>query len=186
MKSKKLGLAMQWIIAIVILIICFRISIFSGGKLSALKVHEASEKSYHYGPSEVVNTIDLNRCRIYLCRYKNWFSADTVKKGIVFWYQGNEGGGTEIDYNKQVTYSKSAEGDTEGNRLMKIYGYVNDEEITTICLECEEGLITEVYNLDKSRLFIFCWQDNKEFDYKYLVGADENGQILYKETMRMF
>ena len=185
-KSKKIKLAMQWIIVIVILIICFKVTVFPNGRLSAQRVHEDSERSYYYGPSEIINTTDLGSSRIYLCRYKNWFSSDTVKKGIVLWYPGKEDGGTEIDYRRQITYTKSAEGDESGNRLMKIYGYVNDDEVTTICLKNKECFVTEVYELDESRLFIFCWQDSKDIDYKYLIAADKDGKVIYKDTIRAF
>lgn len=186
MKISKLKSAIFWSIAIILLLISCKIEIFIDGNLSALKAHEKSERTYHYGPSEVIETRDLAKCRIYLCRYKDWFSADTVKKGLILWYPGNVDGGTKIDYGKQVTYTANAEGDTDGGRIIKVYGYVNDEKITTICIGNEKEFCTKAYDLNESRLFIFCWQDDKKIEDNYLIGADENGKILYKKFIRRF
>jgi len=103
--NEKYCATMEWIIAIVLVVLCFKYSILSYGNLLPLKAHQQSERTYHYGPSNIIKTINLKGGKIYLCRYKDWFSADTVKKGIIKWYPGDNVAGSKIDYSKQVSYS---------------------------------------------------------------------------------
>lgn len=173
----------EWIIATVLIVICFKYSILSYGSFLPIKAHELSERTYHYGPSKIIKTIDLNGGKIYLCRYKEWFSANTVKKGVIKWYPGDQVAGTPIDYSKQVSYSwgnSHIKGDTS---IMKIYGYVNDSNITTMLIE-DNTTNTSRYDLDESRMFIFYWNKDKEkHEIKYLRGLNKEGKIIYEEKI---
>lgn len=73
----------EWTMAIVLLMLTFKASSLSYGSFSPIKAHYQSERTFHYGPSEIIKTINLKGTKIYLCRYKDWISANTVKKGII-------------------------------------------------------------------------------------------------------
>ncbi len=118
----------------------------------------------------------------YICA-DTWFSADTVKKGIIKWYSGDVGG-TPIDYSKQVSYSWSSSSIKKNLMIMKIYGYVSNPKITMILFEDENKTDTPRYVLDESRMFIFYWkEDNQDNKIKYLKGLDKDGKVIYEEKV---
>lgn len=182
--NRKYSEIIEWGIAIVLIVICWNYSLFSYGSFSPVKAHEQSERTYHYGPSKIIKTIDLDGGKIYLCRYKDWFSADTVKRNIIKWYPGDQVGGTPIDYSKQVSYNWSGSSIKKDMMIMKIYGYVSDPKITMMLLEDENKANTLKYILDESRMFIFYWNaDNYKNKVKYLKGLDGDGKVVYEEKI---
>ncbi|WP_186430373.1 hypothetical protein [Clostridium sp. BSD9I1] len=185
--NEKHSAIIEWVIAIVLVVICLNYSIFSYGNFSPVKAHEQSERTYHYGPSKIIKTIDLDGEKIYLCRYKDWFSANTVKRGIIKWYPGNQVAGTPIDHSKQVSYSLSGSGIKDNTMIAKVYGYVSDPKITTILLEDESKTNTLRYALDESKMFIFHWnEDMQSSKVKYLKGLDRDGKVIYEEKITAF
>ncbi|WP_097027182.1 hypothetical protein [Clostridium peptidivorans] len=185
--NKKHSAIIEWIIAIVLVVICWNYSIFSYGSFSPIKAHEQSERTYHYGPSKIIKTIDLDGGKIYLCRYKDWFSANTVRRGIINWHPGDQVSGTPIDYSKQVSYSWSGARIKGDIMIIKTYGYVSDPKITTILFEDEGKTNTSRYALDESKMFIFYWnEDMQKSKEKYLKGLDRDGKVIYEEKLPGF
>lgn len=185
--NKKHSAIMEWIIAIVLLVICWKCSILSYGNFSPVKAHEQSERTYYYGPSKIIKTIDLDGGKIYLCRYKDWFSANTVRRGVIKWYPGDQVAGTLIDYSKQISYSLSGSGIKGDVMIIDIYGYVNDPKITTILLEDKSKGNASKYALDESKMFIFYWnEDMQSSKVKYLKGLDRDGKVIYEEKVTDF
>lgn len=181
--NEKLGAIIEWILAIMLIIAVWKFSILSYGSFSPLKAHEQSERTYHYGPSKIVKTIDMDREKIYLCRYKDWISANTVRKELIKWYPGDNVGGTPIDYSKQVSFTWSGSTNKENLFTKKIYGYVNDTEITEILLVDENEKNISRYDLDESRMFIFyCAEDSQKISKIHLKGLNKYGKIIYEEN----
>lgn len=182
--NEKCRSIIEWIIAIVLIAVCLKYFVLSYGSFSPIKAHQLSEKTYYYGPSDIIKTVDLKGGKIYLCRYKNWFSADTVKKRMIRWYPGDQVAGSPIDYSKQVSYSWGNSHIKKDISIMKIYGYVNDPNITTIVAVEDRGTNTLRYDLDKSRMFIFYWNEDEQKDkIKYLKGLNKEGKIIYEEKV---
>ncbi|MBK1812328.1 hypothetical protein JHL18_17020 [Clostridium sp. YIM B02505] len=182
--KKHIDVIIEWSIAIVLLFICYKYSFLSSGSFSPLKAHEQSERTYHYGPSKIIKTIDLGKEKIYLGRYKEWFSGDTVKKELIKWYPGEGVGGTLIDSSKQVSYSWYGSSTKNNEMIMKVFGYVSDPNITTMQIDGEDKISSAKYQLDESRMFIFYWnEDNKLNRTKYLLGLDKDGKVIYKEEL---
>lgn len=180
--NEKYYSVIEWSIAVVLVVICFKYYILAYGSFSPLKAHQISERTFHYGPSKIVKTIDLSGGKIYLCKYKDWFSADTVKKGLVRWYPGDNVGGSPIDYSKQVSYSWGNSHIKKEISIMTIYGYVSDPNISVMVLERESGATTLRYNLDKSKMFIFNWNENEhKYKIKYLRGLNKKGKVIYEK-----
>lgn len=185
--NEKHSAIIEWVIGIVLVVICLNYSIFSYGNFSPVKAHEQSERTYHYGPSKIIKTIDLDGGKIYLCRYKDWFSANTVKRGIIKWYPGDQVAGTPIDYSKQVSYSWNGSSIKGNLMIIKLYGYVNDTKITTILLEDESKTNTLRYALDENKMFIFYWNSDMQISkVKYLKGLDMHGKVIYGEKVTAF
>lgn len=184
--NNKCSTIVEWSIAVVLVVICLNYSFFSYGSFSPIKAHEQSERTSHYGPSKIIKTIDLYGGKIYLCRYKDWFSANSVKKGIIKWYPADQGDGTAIDYSKQVSY-KGYGSRIKNLMIMKIYGYVSDPKITTMLFEDENKTNTQRYVLDETKMFIFYWnEDSQRNKIKYLKGLDSDGKVIYEEKLTGF
>jgi len=183
--NKKLIDTIEWGIAIVLLIVCIKSIFFSYGDFNQIKAHEAAERTLHYGPSEIVDTIDLDDIKIYLCRYKDWFSTSTVKKNFVKW---NIGYSTtkEIKTDEKVTWTYNGLTIRKHEFLMKLYGYVNDEDISTITLEIVGDTGSEVleYQLNENRMFVFCWKiQGEKYGFKYLKGINDAGKVVYEKAI---
>lgn len=184
MKINKRYLAIfEWSLAIILVILCVKYSFLSYGSFTPLGAHQASEKTLYYGPSKIVETVNLDGGKIYLCRYKNWISADTVRKGILKWYIGDGCGGFLIDFSKPIFYSWSSSRVRDDKSVMKCFGIVNDSRIDKVVLTVEENEKYKdlSYDLNKDRMFIFYWYQN---EHKYLgkgiKGLDKAGKVIYK------
>ena len=177
---------LEWVVAAALLFACAKIYLFSYGSFSPLKTHQQSERTFLYGPSKIIKEIDLDGGIIYLCRYKDWFSADTVRKGIIKWYPGDSVGGCPIDYSKKISYHWSNSHIKGDISIMKLFGIATDPSISTVTLDVEEkgNPTTLKYSLDASRMFIFYWsQKEHNYNFRYLRGLDSNGKILYEQKL---
>lgn len=183
--NKRFQVVVEWIIAVLLILLCIRISGFSYGSFSPLKAHEQSERTLHYGPSEIIKEIDIEKGKIYLCRYKEWFSASTVIKKNIKWYTGGGPGGRKIDKADKISYSWN------GSKIhdyffMRIYGYVSAEDIDKVLLDVEidDSTKTLEYKLDDDRMFIFYWnEDDYDYELKTLRGVDKAGKIIYNKDL---
>lgn len=183
--NKKVQAMFEWILALILIILCFNYSYLGYGSFTAIGAHNESEKTLHYGPSSVAKTIDLDGGKLFLCRYKDWFSVDTIKHGFIKWYPGDYDGGCPIDYTKKVTCSWGNSHIKDEKNVLIVFGYVNDNTITQIIVEyMENGLKTQKYNIDKSKLFIFYWYPhNTSYDSLRLKGIDKQGNIILEQKL---
>ncbi len=179
--NTKLMGRIEWIIVIVLLVVCINNEYFKYGKFSPIKAHEASERTFHYGPSEIVETIDTDDIKIYLCRYKKWVSMSTITKDYLKWkIRGNAI--KEIKADEKVSWSYSGSKIKGYGLLMRVFGYVSDEDISTITLEVEGATGNKVleYELNENRMFIFYWNDEEEkYELEKLKGINDHGEIGY-------
>lgn len=182
--SSRKAAVIEWSIAVILLLLTINYSMFAYGSFTPLVAHEQSERSGHYGPSTIVKTIVIPGGRIYLCRYKNWFSADLIKKGIVKWYAAGGSWGKEIDFTEQLTYNWDYVRYRDKEGVSKIYGYVNDPNITMLSAIAADGSDPLKYDLDERRMFIFYWVGvDGTYKYKTLRGFDRSGKIIYEKQL---
>lgn len=185
--DKRLQSIIEWTIAVALLVAAVYHHIYYGS-FSALKAHQKSEQSYHYGPSEILEVIDFPKGKIFLGNYDKWFSADTIKKGLIKWYPGSGVGGFPIKENEELSSTWSGSRISDDYYLYKVYGYVSNPDITKIALEVEwvkengtENKVLE-YKLKDHKGFIFYWNENEtKYKLKTLRGLDTNGNILYEK-----
>lgn len=186
MNKNRLKAILEWIIAAVLLFACYIAYPLSYGNFSPIKAHQLSERTFHYGPSQIIREIDLDGGIIYLCRYKDWFSADTVRKGFIKWYPGSGVGGAPIDYSKKISYywgNSQIKGDIS---IMKFYGIATDPSISTVTLDIDEKGIPETlkYTLNSNRMFIFYWSEKEHnYHFRYLRGLDSSGKVLSEQKL---
>jgi hypothetical protein len=192
-KEKKLA-TVEWIVIILLLFVAIKDSPYLNYyHLSPKAAHEQSERTFYYGPSEIAEEFDLGEVRLYLGKYKNWFSANSVLKHAgVFWQPGNQVGGTEIKQDQDITYSWSGSQINDKLMLMKFYGIVTNPKIVKIELDVIDtyfsgkgAIQTLSYPLEKHRMFLFYWNE-KEFSYQWdrLRGIDEDGKVVYEEILK--
>lgn len=188
--NRRLKSTIEWIIAVILLITAVYPYIFYGS-FSALKAHQKSEQSFHYGPSEILEVIDFPKGKIFLGKYDKWFSADTIKKGLIKWYPDGDVGGHLIKENEEVSSAWSGSKISDDYYLYKVYGYVSNPNITKVTLEVEwvkeDGTENKVfeYKLKDHKGFIFYWNEYEtKYELKALRGLDINGNILYEKDYR--
>ena len=72
---------------LIIIIIIYLLPINNTGLyLDPIKAHKDSERSSHYGPSEIVHIEDFPRGKYILGKYDRWFSCNTINKELgIFW-----------------------------------------------------------------------------------------------------
>ncbi len=167
------------LINIILVILLFFIFLKATGRyLTPLRAHRASEKSIHYGPSEVVHVEDFPGGKYMLSKYDKWISANTVNRSMgFFWRFGDQVTGIENDLKKPVNYSAKM---SDGNIVY--YGIVNDDRVSKleIELENEEVLVVEEFYDD---MFIhFTRSENDDFHYvKVIRGYDLEGKEIFQE-----
>jgi hypothetical protein len=192
-KQKKITI-IEWVVAILLLFVALKESPYLNYyHLSPTAAHEQSERTFYYGPSEIVEEFDLGNVRIYLGKYKDWFSANSVLKHAgIFWQPGSHVGGTEIKQNQDISYSWSGFQINDELMLMKFYGIVTNPKIVKVELDVvdsylsrETALKTLSYPLEKHRMFLFYWNE-QEYSYQWdsIRGIDENGEVVYEETLK--
>lgn len=148
----------------------------TGLYLTPLSAHKNSERSIHYGPSEVIHIEHFDRGKYLLCKYDKWVSCNTVKRELLFfWRFGNQVTGFENDKTKALDYTW---GMSSGN--YKLYGIINNDKIRKIQITLNNGEIfteTEFYE----NLFLFTWKadnDNQSCDFNNIKGYDSNNNII--------
>jgi hypothetical protein len=198
MKKEKKKAIIEWVISILLVLFVVKDSLYlTHYHLSPVAAHEQSERTYYYGPSEVVEEIDLDEVRIFLGKYKDWFSANMViqEKGF-FWRAGSGVGGMEIKEDQDISHSWSGSRINEDWMLMRFYGIVTNPEIEQIELDVVEGyrsaegnvpaeeIVTLIYPLQNHRMFLFHWNEiEHEYQMITLRGIDVKGEIVYQEKL---
>lgn len=183
--SEKSKAIIEWIIAVILVMICVYYYVLSYSSFTPLQAFKNSERTMNYGPSEIIKELDKDKVKIYLAKYKNWFSAQAFEKNLITWrFAGGSVAGTTINFNEKITYSYSGASVKNNKFLWNLYGYVNDINITKVSLEVKRGDKTESidYQLDKSNMFIFSWFNNngEESTFTKIIGMDKDNKVVYE------
>jgi hypothetical protein len=163
---------------IILAILLFLFLLRGGLYLTPLSAHEHSERSIHYGPSEVVHIEDFDKGKYILGRYDKWVSCNTVKRQLFFfWGFGNQPTGFEFDKTKALDYSWGI-----SHQYYKLYGIINDNRVNKIQITLDNGKIftqTEFYD----DLFLFTWKsdNSKEGYFKNIKGYDSDNNVIFEE-----
>lgn len=147
----------------------------SGLYFSPLSAHEHSERSIHYGPSEVVHVEDFDGGkRLYiLSKYDKWVSCNTVNRSLFFfWRLGDQPIGFENDKTKPLDFTWSG-----SYQNYKVYGIINDNRVKKIGITLSDGEVLTQTNFYDG-LFLVTWTNNQEF--KNIKGYDSNGQVIFE------
>jgi hypothetical protein len=142
-----------------------------------MSAHENSERSIHYGPSEVIHIEDFKEGKYLLCKYDNSVSCNTVNRSLFFfWSMGNQPIGFHNNKTKALDYTWS-----NSNLHWKVYGIVNDDRIKRVEIVLDNGeTLTQSEFYDD--LFLFTWKskDNSFKGYKSIKGYDTDNEVIYE------
>ena len=164
---------------IIILAILFLFPIrLYGLYLSPVSAHEHTERDMHYGPSEIMQTINVNDEKYLLCKYDKWVSCNIVKrKLLLFWEYENT---IIVEDNKMKAVNYSWSGSYQNFRL---FGIINDDSIIKIEISNDKGeILTQRVFYDD--LFLLTWilNKNENGNYKNIKGYDADNNILFEEA----
>ncbi|WP_346961919.1 hypothetical protein [Clostridium sp.] len=163
---------------IILTILLFLLFMRSGLHLTPIAANEQSERSKHYGPSEVVHVENFEKVKYILCKYDKWVSCSTVNKELFFfWRIKNQIIEFEYDKTKAIDYTLRS---MEEN--FSIYGIVNDDKVKKIEVTSLGGEVftqTEFYD----DLFLLIWKLDNDYDWgiKNIKGYDSDNNVIFEE-----
>ncbi len=162
------------IITILILFIIFVKG--SGLYFTPLGAHRDSERSAHYGPSEIVHIEDFEKGKYIMCRYDKWFSCNTVNRRLLFfWRFGNQVHGWEKDVTIPLNYSWDRDGS-----FSKAFGIINDKNIKKVEVVLDNG--TTIYQEDfYENMFLITWKSDNITDFSGIRAYDGEGNIVFEK-----
>ncbi len=162
-----------------LIFICILLAVFlatTGLRLTPTQAHINSERSLHYGPSELVKIYDYGNYQQLLCTYDKWVSCSTVKRELLFFWGIGGFNVFENDKTKEIDYSYSWSKNENNSGI--VYGISNNPSITKIELYTSDGIIftqDELYD----NLFYFSWQcDYSDFGVEKILGYNENDNLV--------
>ncbi|KMK75855.1 hypothetical protein [Alkalihalobacillus pseudalcaliphilus] len=137
-----------------------------------------SEKSMHYGPSDIIDERKVNSSIIYLSTYKDWFSASHVERKWGIFWQHRNGGGIKKNSEEAIThiFGSSFKGEPA---ISYMGGYVSDPEIDVIEVELDHETLQEPVN--DQQLFLVVWKGGRSYEVlRSYRGLNEEGDVLYE------
>lgn len=150
--------------------------------LTPLSAYRASEKSSHYGPSDIAHIQDHSDGKYILAKYDRWLSANSVRRSLFFfWTIGDQYLGFENDPLKDVVYTWGMNNEVD----YKIYGIINNDDIKKLEIILKDGskfTQTEFYD----HMFLFTWtnENNKNDSYISFLdvkGYDKDNNLIFEE-----
>lgn len=146
--------------------------------MTPLQAHQNSERSGHYGPSDIKHIENFKKGKYYLCTYDKWVSCNTVKKTLVFfWAIGSQYAGFENEKGKKISWVWDG-----SEQYCKAYGIINDRQIKRVELLLEDGTVMKQTGF-YDNLFLFTWEDksNKLYPLK-ISGYDAQNNKIFENV----
>lgn len=176
---------LEWLIVVLLIILVSKYSIIAPSGLTPEAVLKNSEHTLNYGPSEIVETLDTDEGKILLCRYKDWYSFNTVKRNFLFWNYDHMNTGHEIDYSKPVNFYPNFSF-IDYNKLILI-GVVNDYNIKTIeIVDSKDNNLLLSKKVNNANMFLIYTKGelaeyilNNDLQIN-LIGKNIKDEVIYK------
>ena len=142
--------------------------------IDPVAAYRGSERSIHYGPSEVVHVEDFSGGKYFLGKYDRWISCNIIQKSMgVFWSAGSYVTGTEISYDHPIYYEA-----LYGLSNARAYGIRHDESITKVDVHLMDGTIISQEEFHED-MFLLTWES--EFEFRKIVAYDDAGTVVFEE-----
>lgn len=166
----------QKIIRNTIILIGFSFLLFTRSYLylDPMTAFRSSERSNHYGPSEVVYMESFPGGKYIVGRYEQWISQFEINRVFgIFWRIGNGHTGIEIKENQPLTYVLS-----QSDYGFRVYGIITDSKIAKIEVYTLDGSILTQSDFHEG-LFILSWEEDAEF--RKIMAYDASGAVIFEE-----
>ena len=147
--------------------------------ISPLSAHEHSERSIHYGPSEVVHIEDFDGSKYILSKYDKWVSCNSVNKSLLFfWRFGDQLTGFENDRTKAVDYTWGS-----SYQNYRTYRIINDNRVKSVQITLNNGQVLTQSDFYE-HLFLFTWTYENDGDWSQSIrGYDSEDNIVFEEEI---
>ncbi|MHC1684546.1 MAG: hypothetical protein AB6733_16655 [Clostridiaceae bacterium] len=183
--SERFKAVIEWSLAIILVMTCIYFYGIQDKRFTPLQVFKYGERTINYGPSEIVKEEDLDGIKIYLAKYKGWYSAQAIKKNLITWsYVNGSPSGTPINTDEKINYNYGSTAVDDKKMFSIFYGYVNDKNIVKVILDVkrEDQVESKEYEIDDNKMFVFGWFNNEGTIsmFSRLIGVDKNGDIVYE------
>lgn len=161
---------------LLIILICYVLSFSSYLHLTPNLAHKASEKSNHYGPSDVVYKTDYAKGKYYLSRYGDYFSCDIINRSFGFFWECRPNY-QKIDPSSPVsTYWRMYD-----YNYWIYFGVITDPSIAY--LEFTYSSLKEpiVQNTFYDGMFLFHWESDTQNVTYHLKAYDIHDNLIYED-----
>lgn len=162
------------ILAVLFTLYIMRTSLF----LNPISAHEHSERSLHFGPSEIVHTQDFEKGKHILGKFNNLVSCNTVNKVAYFLWRAESPSHFQNDKSKALDY-------TWGNYedYYKVYGAINDSSIKKVVLTVDnEEVLSQTEFYDDLFLFTLELHNNEHRPFIGIKAYDEKNNIIFENS----
>ena len=166
----------QKIIRNTILLIGFSFLLFTRSYLylDPLAAHRASERSIHYGPSEVLHVEDFSRGKYVLGKYDQWISCNVViRSNRLFWRFGGTVTGFEVDKEKPLFYLAQY-----SQPEARAFGVINDQRIEKVEVHLTDRTVLSQSSFYED-MFLLHWESDAEF--RKIMAYDASGAVIFEE-----
>jgi len=151
---------------LIILAVLFTIFIMRTGLfLNPISAHEHSEKSLHFGPSEIVHIQDYAKNIHILGKFDNWISCNTVNRVAYLLWRARGSSQFENDKSKALDYSWGYYED-----YYKVYGAINEEVLSQT--EFHDALFLFTLELDI----------DENFPFIGIKAYDQSDKIIFEKS----
>lgn len=149
--------------------------IFSRGLyFSPEAAFRSSERSSHYGPSEIVYGEDFSGGKYFIGKYDQWMSFSTINRTLgLFWRIGDQSIGIEVDNEKPLFYTWRFP-----LPHIHIFGILHDPSIDQVEVQLTDGTILTQKEF-KDDMFLITSESEAEF--KRIIAYDGSGNVLFEE-----
>lgn len=146
-----------------------------------IRAYKNSERSLHYGPSQIVHIEDFNKDKYILGKYDKWFSCSLVTRHLFFrWHVDGGSHGHEIDKAEPVNYSWSM---SSREQTYRAYGVINDDRVEKIEIILSNGEILKETTFYED-MFLVIWEYPKDkandWGFRGIRAYDANDNIVFE------
>jgi len=136
--------------------------------------HRGSERSVHYGPSEIVHVEDFPGGKYFLGKYNQWISCNIINRTMgIFWSSGGDVTGSEIKYDNPLFYVSQF---SQPNA--RAFGILHDQSIDKVEVHLTDGTILTQKDFYED-MFLLTWKNEAEFHK--IVAYDHIGSVIFQE-----
>ncbi|GAB1475643.1 hypothetical protein MASR2M70_04750 [Bacillota bacterium] len=169
---------------LIMAVLLFLVMKVNGLYVSPINALYASERDLHYGPSQIVHSIDYGKGRYFLGRYENFIACSFIDRSLgIFWRYG---AGSGVENEKERALFTSYRSNEEGDWM--VFGIRNDPSIAKVEIEVQnENGEMQIHSSGTfyEDMFYIMWKGGNDEDvlfskiFKGIKAYDDKGTVVY-------